>query len=696
VGSGVGTQHCLGERLAARRRRLFVGRSAEVELVQSALESSEPGISVLYIHGPGGIGKSSLLDRFARLADDMDAVVVRIDGRITEPTAPAVLDVLRTQLDVPDGDGPIASEHGRIVLLIDTYERLAALDDWVRTKLIPRLPALALTVLAGRAAPDPAWRADPGWGDLLRVVSVRNLSPAESHGYLAAAGVDEPRRERIVAASHGHPLGLALLTDLAARGGEIDIDPLPADLVAILLRQFVDIVPSEPHRRALEACALARATTEALLRDALGVDDAHELFGWLRALSFVYAGREGVYPHDLARDALDADLRWRDPEGYKQTFRRVWGHVLRQLRSTSGREQFQSIFDLKFVFRNLPGVLSPVDWESWGGHYPDAAAPADKDDIIEIVGAAEGFDSAHIAERWFDRQPESFFILRDHDGSIRGLLALLDLSRATSQDIASDPGARAAWDYARERGAVREGQTITQTRFVIDRQAYQDPSPTMNATPVLTMQRYLCTPGLSWDFLTLADPDRWNDYFAVADLPRAEGADFTLGGRTFGLFAHDFRRVPVDAWLHLVTERALAADFTRPPSAPVPLVLSQPEFEQAVKQALRDLRRPDRLARNPLMRARAVRDRTENAEPDAAVLKALLHDAVDALGTHPRDDKLRSAVDRTYLRPAASQESAAAMLGLPFSTYRRHLTHGIARIVAWLWEREVYGIPEHS
>jgi hypothetical protein len=34
---------------------------------------------------------------------------------------------------------------------------------------------------------------------------------------------------------------------------------------------------------------------------------------------------------------------------------------------------------------------------------------------------------------------------------------------------------------------------------------------------------------------------------------------------------------------------------------------------------------------------------------------------------------------------------------LPFSTYRRHLSQGVGRIVAWLWDREVYGArTEHA
>jgi hypothetical protein len=150
-----------------------------------------------------------------------------------------------------------------------------------------------------------------------------------------------------------------------------------------------------------------------------------------------------------------------------------------------------------------------------------------------------------------------------------------------------------------------------------------------------------------------------------------------------------------------VTERALAQDLlASPPTAqPPPLALSQPEFDQAVRQALRDLRRPDLLGRNPLLRTRVARDRAGDEEPSAAVLEAMVRAAVEALGEHPRDDRLRRAVERTYVRPASTQERAAAALGLPFSTYRRHLTQGIERVAAWLWDQEVYGPPsttEHN
>ena len=691
-----GERNCgttLGEVLSSRRRRRFVGRAAEVELFRAALDSAETTCSVFFFHGPGGIGKTSLLDVLAGAAGEAGARVVAVDGRDLAPTPAAVLEALRAQrLDVPEGEAPITGPPGRIVLLFDSYERLGPLDDWIRARLLPRLPATTLTVLAGRTAPSPAWRADAAWRDLLRVISLRNLTGDESRRYLHECGVDDRLHDRVVAATYGHPLGLSLLADVAVRGGDAAVDPLGPDVVGALLRRFVDAVPNDLQRRALGVGALARVTTEPLLRAALETEDAHALFEWLRELSVVESGPDGLVLHDLARDALDVDLRWRDPEGYKQVFRRVRAHVYDTLKASGGHEQRRAIFDLKYLFRNLPSVLSPVDWDAWGHDDAEPARTDDREAILGLVADAEGGESAAIAERWLDRQPEGFFVLRRQDGTVGGFLGLVDLAAASAEDRAADPGAQAAWEYAGRHAPARPGEPVTQSRFIVDAEAYQGPSRTLNATPVVTIQRFLRMPNLAWDFLTLAEPEPWDDYFALADMRRAVGADFVVAGRRYGMYAHDFRQVPLDELMELWTERALTED---PAGAPVrgheALVLSQADFSDAARQALRDLHRRDLLARNPLLRARVVRDRAGTGEPDGVVLEQLLCEAADQLRRHPRDDKLLRAVEATYLRPSRTQESAAAALGLPFSTYRRHLTQGVARIVAWLWDGEVYG-----
>ena len=80
MGDRVPPSATLGDVLAARRRRRFVGRSAELELVRAALDSPRPPFSVLYLYGPGGIGKTSLLDEVADLAVGAGSVLVRLDG----------------------------------------------------------------------------------------------------------------------------------------------------------------------------------------------------------------------------------------------------------------------------------------------------------------------------------------------------------------------------------------------------------------------------------------------------------------------------------------------------------------------------------------------------------------------------------------------------------------------------------------
>jgi hypothetical protein len=140
----------IAARLERARARRFVGRSAESALLRDALRAAEPGFAVLYVHGPGGVGKTALLGELARVARDAGAVPVRVDGRATGPSPEAFAASAQ-----PAG-------QGRTVLFIDTYEAILPLDGWIRETLIPGLPADALVVIAGRTPPPPGWAVNPG------------------------------------------------------------------------------------------------------------------------------------------------------------------------------------------------------------------------------------------------------------------------------------------------------------------------------------------------------------------------------------------------------------------------------------------------------------------------------------------------------------------------------------------------------
>jgi len=65
---------------------------------------------------------------------------------------------------------------------------------------------------------------------------------------------------------------------------------------------------------------------------------------------------------------------------------------------------------------------------------------------------------------------------------------------------------------------------------------------------------------------------------------------------------------------------------------------------------------------------------------------------VTALGRQPRGAELRRVLDRTFVRPAPTQEAAAEVLDLPFSTYRRHLAAALSELTDLLWAVETGAI----
>jgi len=170
----------LADRLAVARQLAFVGREPEMGLFKRAIAAAELPFQVLYVHGPGGVGKTSLLRQFGYTCLREDLGFVYVDGRDVEPTTDALARALE---DAIGGLQDQRSDRRRVVAL-DTCETLAALDGWLRDSFLPAMPSDTLVVLAGREPPSSAWRADPGWQLLLKSMPLRNLSRDEAEAYL--------------------------------------------------------------------------------------------------------------------------------------------------------------------------------------------------------------------------------------------------------------------------------------------------------------------------------------------------------------------------------------------------------------------------------------------------------------------------------------------------------------------------------
>jgi hypothetical protein len=208
------------------------------------------------------------------------------------------------------------------------------------------------------------------------------------------------------------------------------------------------------------------------------------------------------------------------------------------------------------------------------------------------------------------------------------------------------------------------------------------------------MVRHYLTGGLAYSFLPVADPEFWMPAFTYVDLQRIEQADYTIGSRTYGVYGHDWRVRPPIAWLEFMGEREVSGQHDATPPAPVEqiIVLSESDFADSVQDALRDYTRPDLLHGNPLLRSRLVMERAgvNGKEPERiAALRTVIREASETLQQSSRETKFFRPLYHTYIQPTATQEQAAELLDLPFSSYRRHLKSGILRLIEILWVQEI-------
>ena len=728
----------IGQRIATIRRQQFVGREAENDLLRLALLAPELPFSLLYLHGPGGVGKTTLLQSFVTLCDRVGIPSFLIDARNLKASPEGFLDSLRTTLKIPTSEDPIeflSTVTERCVLFLDTFEMLDGMATWLRDVLLPQVSVNVLIVAAGRQPPATAWSLDSGWQAVFRTVRLQNFTARESEAYLSQRTVPAEMQTAAFQFTHGHPLALSLIADIYAQssGTEtlpvFDPDAAPPDVIHTLLKRFMDETPSGSKKSVLEICALVRETNEALLREMLfqpltdesfsepanEIQDATTLFNWLRGLSFMGSGLSGLFPHDIAREALLADLRWRNPDWYVELHRRARFYYTRQLQQTNSVDhQKRLLYDCIFLHRDSEIVRKGFNWEEIPTIVADSLCPGDIASIVAMVAKHEGVESATIVGHWLTRQPEATLVFRDSSKNEEPIafFTMLELQKASEKDSTVDPAIQAATDFIRQHGSLRSGERATYLRFLMTRDTYQETSPLQSLLIVHALRHFLNQGHrLAYTFFCCHETTTWQSLFHYAGILRVD-AEFMRDGQRYGVFGHDWRSTPLLEWIARMAKKEIDATsvyraLQKADGLPLPetkgayslpttsrLVLDTAQFATAVREALRDLNSPDQLSRNLLMRSHLVLRSRQGMVSDStspvATLQATFRAAIESLN-EPNPRRLRGyrALYHTYLNPASTQEEAAQILDLPFSTYRRHLAEGITAVAEKLWRKEI-------
>ncbi len=448
----------LGDVLRAQAARRFVGREAELATLRPAMGREMPAQALFFVHGPGGIGKSTLLERL-RLMAEPGVDIVCVNGAELMPTPQGVIDGMAAALGLgersasPEAIVTAWAARGRSVLLLDTFEALDPVAGWMRDSWLPTLPAQVSVVLAGRRAPDSRWSAHALWASAMHAVALDMLAPPACARLAQAHGAPEALCAELARRARGLPLAAVMLATEARRTGSLPGE-LGEELVRALTRPCLEQAPSAAHREALLACALARRATRELLGHLFGAERADTLFDWLAAQGYISASRDGLGLHDLMREALLADTAWCDRDRFRQLRRTVIRHLAARLRP--GRHAWDLTLDFFYARRHSPGFRRYHDVE---GVSRVGTSIGTADDFPEVIAFArrllpEGEHPAFL--HWSAHPAADIVVVREEQGPVCGVMVMLRLS--TIDDDAGDPvtsGLRAAlgrqWDEPTDR-----------------------------------------------------------------------------------------------------------------------------------------------------------------------------------------------------------------------------------------------------
>lgn len=638
-----------------------VGRGDTLELLHRAVRR---GLRWIHVHGVGGVGKSTLLHAFARATREAGHDV-GVSNAFFLPASPAVL-------------SEVLFADDRDLYVLDTFERVQVLEMWVAERVLGSSPPPGVLMSAGRH--PLSWRLATDGAALGAVAQfeLRNLKPEDVDAYLSACGVAAERYDEIWRFSKGHPLALRVAASILSQDNRasFDIGDHPSAL-RFLMASLLDQTPTVLHRRALEVLAVNRTTTEDTLRRQLPGGDAAELFDWLCRQPITLLTPNGLSPHDLARQVLFSELSWRNPALARALATQAHIDAVERAATCPAAKLQHSIGDA--VFAGGLRWRGAIELEEVPECYHDDMRPPDGDQIVDIVQRHQGAASAELVKYWLRRAPERFLVGRGRDGEVVAFMLLLDHASLKAEDLATDP-AMVEFDKLIKRRAADIGYCPV-ARFYLMRDApfrTENPGYHFLAEQLLIDLVFSREPTIGASIETKYIVDN----FAEAQVHQ-QAAEFLIGDTTFFLTFEDYRENPA---LDLIRMHSDA--LTGPPQPVRPSQVISEEFENAVRDALKNFFSSEALRSNSLLESQLVVSRLGD-DAVTALRDVLKRSVEDLSGAGGDDARQRRVLEATYFDPACpKQRRVASDLAMGYSTYRRHLRDATVHLTVQLWERE--------
>ncbi len=557
----------ISDRLATAAKSSFVGRKPEVSLISEAIEASELPYMVAFIHGPGGIGKSRVIQ--AALSElDSDVQRYVMDCREIEPTPQGFQAAIGAKLGMHESEPDFTSvvdflgkSGQRTVLALDTYETFGLMDTWLRQRFVPSLSDNVFTIIASREAPNPAWIMTPGWQALFRDIELGELSVADAQKMLESRGLTPSQVDRVKSFARGYPMVLEMAAAAIRNQPDLEItDGPPLIILQQLTNVFLSGLPRE-GMEAGEAASTVRRGPEPLLKAFFAATNVRSIFNNLQALPFVNLTAEGLFLHDVVRDTVSKDLAWRDPERYRSYRKRAFSFFTRESHWAAARNMWHYTADLLHMIENpmARGAFFP---EGVSDYRVEPATTNDANDIREIVESKEPEDLVHFFIRWWDQHPETFSVARSQEGRADAFYFTFEPENVDRALIENDP-LTSLWLQHLKENPLAPGERVLFLPRWLDRETGEVHSPAIGACFLDIKRTYLeLRPGLRRIYCIVADLSILGPILFPLGFAPIEKANITKGGIKYHSLVNDFGPSSIDGWLARIIGTELGVEST--------------------------------------------------------------------------------------------------------------------------------------
>jgi hypothetical protein len=527
-------------------------RSAELAKMLRVVRDDGPRL--LYVYGIAGIGKSTLLGSFATSARSFGATVVGLDCRSIEPTERGFLHCLSRAIGSKARTaGSVASRLGnlgeRVILTLDTYEVFRFLDIWLREVFLSSLPANVRIVLSGREPAVGAWLTSDRWGsESFSTLPLEGLTDEEAMDLLDSFDLEPAAARRINRLAHGNPLALKLAaaTLVADPGRDPEIQALP-QVIDTLARLYLADVTDPATRNLLQACSVVRRITHSVLEAMLPETAPEDAFERLRTLPFTTIGRDGLIIHDAVREAIAAQIRAMNPSAYRESKRRAWRQLNAESRTAGIDELWRYTADILYLLENP--VIREAFFPSGGPQFSvQSFQPRDKAALISILETHDTEESRWATLQWLQAHPETFFVVRDQLGSVKGFHCIFEPQRVSRERLATDRMTN-EWLRHLQSEPVAGSETVLFLRSLLSAEYGEMPSTVQAASWLEIKRTYMALrPRLRRIYAALRDEAAAAFAPVMTTLGFKPVARLDLG-EEYNLAVNDFGPQSVDGWL---------------------------------------------------------------------------------------------------------------------------------------------------